>query len=51
MSEGELILRAQQGDGGAIRELYQRYAARVVAITRRLAGEDALAEDWAQEAW
>jgi RNA polymerase sigma-70 factor (ECF subfamily) len=51
MNESEFIQRARQGDGDAIRELYRRYAPRVFAIVRRLAGDDALAEDWAQEAW
>lgn len=51
MSEHELIERAMSGDGGAIRALYERYAPRVYAVVRRLAGDDALAEDWAQEAW
>jgi RNA polymerase sigma-70 factor, ECF subfamily len=51
MNETDCIRRAQQGDGNAIRELYQRYSPRVFAVVRRLAGDDALAEDWAQEAW
>jgi RNA polymerase sigma-70 factor (ECF subfamily) len=51
MSETEFIRRARQGDGDAIRELYRRYAPRVYAVVRRLAGDDSLAEDWAQEAW
>jgi RNA polymerase sigma-70 factor (ECF subfamily) len=51
MTDLELIRRAQQGDAEAIRMLYQRHAGRVYAVIRRLAGEDALAEDWAQEAW
>ncbi|HSJ23832.1 MAG TPA: sigma-70 family RNA polymerase sigma factor [Longimicrobiales bacterium] len=51
MNETDCIRRAQQGDGAAIRELYQRYSPRVFAVVRRLAGDDALAEDWAQEAW
>jgi RNA polymerase sigma-70 factor, ECF subfamily len=51
MSENDLILRAQQGDAAAIRTLYTRHAPRVYAVVRRLAGEDALAEDWSQEAW
>jgi RNA polymerase sigma-70 factor (ECF subfamily) len=51
MTETECIRRARAGDGAAIRELYQRYAPRVYAVVRRLAGDDALAEDWAQEAW
>lgn len=51
MNEAECIRRAQQGDAVAIRDLYRRYAPRVNAVVRRLAGDDALAEDWAQEAW
>jgi RNA polymerase sigma-70 factor, ECF subfamily len=51
MNESECIRRAQQGDAAAIRDLYRRYAPRVHAVVRRLAGDDALAEDWAQEAW
>ncbi len=51
MTEAESIQRAQHGDAEAVRELYRRYAPRVFAVVRRLAGEDALAEDWAQDAW
>lgn len=51
MNEADCIRRAQQGDAAAIRDLYRRYAPRVHAVVRRLAGDDALAEDWAQEAW
>jgi RNA polymerase sigma-70 factor, ECF subfamily len=51
MNDTDCIRRAQNGDGAAIRELYRRYSPRVYAVVRRLAGEDALAEDWAQEAW
>ncbi|MGH7501027.1 MAG: RNA polymerase sigma factor [Longimicrobiales bacterium] len=51
MVEAEYIRRAQRGDGEAVRELYRRYAPRVYAVVRRLADDDALAEDWAQEAW
>jgi RNA polymerase sigma-70 factor (ECF subfamily) len=51
MVETEYIKRAKRGDGDAVRELYNRYAPRVYAVVRRLAGDDALAEDWAQEAW
>ena len=51
MTETECIRRAQQGDAEAIRDLYRRYAPRVYAVVRRLAGDDQLAEDWAQEAW
>jgi RNA polymerase sigma-70 factor, ECF subfamily len=49
--EHELIRQASEGDGGAIQALYGRYADRVYSVVRRLAGDDALAEDWAQEAW
>ncbi len=51
MIEADFIRRAQRGDGEAVRELYRRYAPRVFAVVRRLAGDDQLAEDWAQEAW
>ena len=51
MSETELIQLAQEGDPAAIREIYRMYSPRVYAIVRRLAGDEGLAEDWAQEAW
>lgn len=51
MTEIELIQRAQEGDQRAIRELYRLFSPRVYAVVKRLAGDDALAEDWAQEAW
>jgi RNA polymerase sigma-70 factor, ECF subfamily len=51
MDDLQLIEHAKLGDGGAVRALYQRHAARVYAVVRRLAGDDALAEDWSQEAW
>jgi RNA polymerase sigma-70 factor, ECF subfamily len=51
MEDHELVRQAREGDGGAVRALYQRHARRVLAIVRRLAGDEALAEDWAQEAW
>ena len=51
MTDQDCIRRAQQGDQAAIRELYDRHSPRVYAVVRRLAGDDALAEDWAQEAW
>ncbi|MGQ0560897.1 MAG: RNA polymerase sigma factor [Gemmatimonadota bacterium] len=51
MTELELIQQAQTGEPRAIRELYRLHAPRVYAIVQRLAGDDALAEDWAQEAW
>lgn len=51
MHDLELIQRAKAGDEAAIRALYERHSPRVYAVVRRLAGDDALAEDWAQEAW
>ena len=51
MEDNELVTLARTGDGGAIRALYQRHARRVFAVVRRMSGDDALAEDWAQEAW
>jgi RNA polymerase sigma-70 factor (ECF subfamily) len=51
MTEQQLIDRARQGCEAAIRTLYERYAPRVYATVRRFADDDALAEDWAQEAW
>jgi RNA polymerase sigma-70 factor, ECF subfamily len=52
MEDSQLIERAKSGDGAAVRALYERHAARVFTVVRRLAGHDEqLAEDWAQEAW
>lgn len=51
MTETELIRRAADGDGRAVRTLYDRYAPRVYAVVRRIAGDDELAQDYAQEAW
>ena len=51
MEDNQLVELARTGDGGAIRMLYQRHARRVFAVVRRMSGDDALAEDWAQEAW
>ena len=50
-SENELIRQAADGDARAIRSLYDRYAPRVYAVVRRIAGDDDLAQDYAQEAW
>lgn len=49
--ERELIRLATEGDARAIRTLYDRYAPRVYAIVRRIAADDDLAQDYAQEAW
>jgi RNA polymerase sigma-70 factor (ECF subfamily) len=51
MTESQLIRQACEGDGMAVRSLYERYAPRVYAVVRRIAGEDDLAQDYAQEAW
>lgn len=51
MTDAELIERASMGDPPAARALYHRYAPRVYAVVRRMAGDDDLAEDYAQEAW
>jgi RNA polymerase sigma-70 factor (ECF subfamily) len=51
VSEARVIQRACLGDGEAVRALYERYAPRVYAVVRRIAGDDDLAQDYAQEAW
>lgn len=51
MSEAQLIQRASDGDDQAVRVLYERYAPRVFAVVRRIAADDDLAQDYAQEAW
>lgn len=51
MTEGRLIERACDGDPSAARALYDRYAPRVYAVVRRIAGDDEVAQDYAQEAW
>ncbi|MDP2958309.1 MAG: sigma-70 family RNA polymerase sigma factor [Longimicrobiales bacterium] len=51
MTESHLIREAAEGDARAIRALYDRYAPRVFAVVRRIAGDDETAQDYAQEAW
>lgn len=51
MTESQVIRQAADGDARAIRTLYDRYAPRVFAVVRRIAGDDELAQDYAQEAW
>ena len=51
MTESHLIREAAEGDARAIRALYDRYAPRVFAVVRRIAGDDESAQDYAQEAW
>ena len=49
--EAQLIRQACEGDERAVRALYDRYSPRVYAVVRRIAGEDDLAHDYAQETW
>jgi RNA polymerase sigma-70 factor (ECF subfamily) len=49
--ERQLLRQAADGDARAIRTLYDRYAPRVYAVVRRIAADDDLAQDYAQEAW
>ncbi len=51
MTESQVIRQAADGDARAIRTLYDRYGPRVFAVVRRIAGDDELAQDYAQEAW
>lgn len=51
MTEAQLIRKACEGHGPAVRALYERHAPRVYAVVRRIAGDDELAHDYAQEAW
>jgi RNA polymerase sigma-70 factor (ECF subfamily) len=51
MTETQLVQAAREGDRDAVRQLYDRYAPRVFAVVRRIAGDDELARDFAQEAW
>lgn len=50
-TDPELLELASEGDARAIRTLYDRFAPRVYAVVRRIAGDDDLAQDYAQEAW
>ena len=49
--ERQLLRLAADGDARAIRTLYDRFAPRVYAVVRRIAADDDLAQDYAQEAW
>jgi len=51
MTETQIIKQACEGNGTAVRALYERYSPRVYAVVRRIAGDDDLAQDYAQEAW
>lgn len=49
--DATLIAAARLGDATALRALYDRHAGRVYAVVRRIAPEESLADDWAQETW
>lgn len=49
--DAALIAAAKLGDSAALRALYERHAGRVYAVVRRVAPEESLADDWAQETW
>jgi RNA polymerase sigma-70 factor (ECF subfamily) len=51
MTEQQLVEEARRGSESAMHALYRRHAPRVYAVVRRIAGDDGLADDWAQEAW
>ncbi len=51
LNEAKLIRQACEGNGSAVRALYERYSPRVYAVVRRIAGDDDLAQDYSQEAW
>ena len=49
MDERDLIARVRAGDGAAERALYDAHVDRVYRLAYRLAGDDALAQDFTQE--
>lgn len=49
LNESELVARVARGDEQAFLTLYDRYAARVHALTLRILGEDMLAEEATQD--
>lgn len=51
MEDQQLLARIAAGDKNALGHLYDRWGAQVYALARRLAGENALAEDIVQEAF
>lgn len=51
LTEAALVRRACTGELEAMRLLYERHASRVYTVVRRLAGDDDLAADLAQDAW
>jgi RNA polymerase sigma-70 factor (ECF subfamily) len=51
VDDAALVAAAKLGDSEALRALYERHAVRVYAVVRRIAPDDSLADDWAQETW
>ncbi|HEV2672778.1 MAG TPA: sigma-70 family RNA polymerase sigma factor [Gemmatimonadales bacterium] len=51
MDESQLIARVRAGDSAAERALYDAHVDRVYRLAFRLAGDDALAQDFTQEAF
>jgi RNA polymerase sigma-70 factor (ECF subfamily) len=49
VDERELLARVRAGDGAAERALYDAHVDRVYRLAYRLAGDDALAQDFTQE--
>ena len=49
--DAALVAAANLGDAAAMRALYDRHASRVYTVVRRMAPEESLADDWAQETW
>ena len=49
MDESQLIARVRAGDSAAERALYDAHVDRVYRLAFRLAGDDALAQDFTQE--
>ncbi len=51
LTEATLVKRARAGESEAMQLLYERHSSRVYTVVRRLAGDDDLAADLAQDAW
>ncbi len=51
LSEASLVRRARSGELEAMRQLYELHASRVFTVVRRLAADDEMAADLAQDAW
>ena len=51
VTETVLVRQACEGGLEAMRQLYERHSSRVYTVVRRLAGDDDLAQDLAQDAW